>query len=252
VAELQAPRLELGERAIAGARREARRGVLEQRLGGERGENLLRVLLPVGRDVQVAAGREPQRELAQELGLEQPALVVPLLGPGIGKEHVDAGERARRDHRRDDLDRVVTDHAQIGERVLADLLQQAAHARRVHLDAQEVDVGHRAGDARGRLAHATADLEHPRRGAAEHAAEVDRLRRVGHAEARQQRLQRALLRRRHPALPQHVAADRTVVRAGGARRRRGGGRRRRARRADGHWRDRVPIRAGRAAASRRR
>ena len=42
------------------------RGVLEQRLGGERGQHLLRVLLPVGGDVQVARRCEAQRELVHE------------------------------------------------------------------------------------------------------------------------------------------------------------------------------------------
>ncbi len=144
VAQAEAARLELGQRPVLRARREAVGRVLEQRLGGERGEDLLRVVLPVGGDVQVAAGGEAQRELVHERGLQQPPLVVPLLRPR-DRERTRGCRRATRGGiiARDDLDRVVPDHAQVGERVLRDALQQAAHARRVHLDADEVDVRHR-------------------------------------------------------------------------------------------------------------
>ena len=50
--------LELGQRPPRGARREAVGGVREQRLGRERREDFLRVVLPVGGRVQVAARRE--------------------------------------------------------------------------------------------------------------------------------------------------------------------------------------------------
>ena len=64
-------------------------------------------------------------------------------------------------------------------------------------------------DRRGRLAHAEADLEHDRRDAAEGPREVERRAGERYAVARQQRLARALLRRRHAPLAQHVAAHRT-------------------------------------------
>ncbi len=172
----------------------------------ERREHLLGVIRPVGRDVQVAAGREPERERVHEIRLEQPALVVALLRPRIREEHVDAGEGAHRNHRIDHLDRVVTDHAHVGEPAPVDLAEQAADAGRMHLDADEVPFRMCRGNLCRRLAHAEADLQHHRRGTAEHLLPVERCTRERKAVARQEFVERALLRRRHPPLPQHEAA----------------------------------------------
>ena len=91
--------LELGQRTILGARREALAGLFKQRLGRKRGEHLARVVLPVRGEVQVAARHEPERELPREPGLQKPALVVSFLRPRVREEDVDAGERGGRDHR---------------------------------------------------------------------------------------------------------------------------------------------------------
>ena len=69
--------------------------------------------------------------------------MVALLRPRVGEEDVDAGKRGRRNHRRHDFDGVVLHHAHVGEAALGDPLEQAAHARRVHVDGEEVDVGPR-------------------------------------------------------------------------------------------------------------
>jgi hypothetical protein len=93
---------------------------------------------------------------------------------GSGKEDVDGGERRRRDHRLEHLDRVVLDDAHVLEPVLGDALQERADAGRMDLDADEVDVRARGGDRRGGAAHAEADLDGERRDAAEDPREVDR------------------------------------------------------------------------------
>src|SRR5438552_472765 len=89
VPEAQPARLEFGQRTVSGARGKPGGGVLEQRLGGEHGEHLLRVVLPVGCRVKVATRGEAHCELMDEARLQQPALVVPLFRPGIGEENVD-------------------------------------------------------------------------------------------------------------------------------------------------------------------
>ncbi|MCE7878113.1 MAG: glycosyltransferase [Betaproteobacteria bacterium PRO3] len=211
VAELQAPRLELRLRPPGRTRRVALGGVREQRLRRERGEHLLGVRRPVGRGVQIAARREPQRERMDERGLQQTALVVALLRPGIGKVDVDARERGLRNHRVDHLHGIVLDHAQVRERALLDAVEDRAHARAVHLDADEVEARLRRGDRGGRLAHAAADLEHDGRPAAERSGEVDRRLRERQAEARCEVLERSRLRRRQAALAQHETADRTMM-----------------------------------------
>src|SRR5437762_641533 len=92
VPEAQSAGLKFGQRTVRRARGKPGGRVLEQRLGGEHGEHLLRVVLPISCRVKVAAGQEAHCELMDEARLQQPALVVPLFRPGIGEEDVDAGE----------------------------------------------------------------------------------------------------------------------------------------------------------------
>ena len=135
---------------------------------------------------------------------------MPLLRPGVREEDVDAGERPGADHVRDDVDRVVADHPQVGQARRLDPPQQAADARRVDLDAEEVLAGPRRSDRRRGFAHAAADLEHARGAAPEYAVEVDERRLVANPVARQQLVERPLLRRRHSPLPQDETAHRPV------------------------------------------
>ena len=135
-----------------------------------------------------------------------------LLGPRVGKEDVHAGERCRRNHRGDDFDRIVPDDAHVGEAAFVELLQQAADARRVHLDAEEIVVRPRLRDRRRRLAHAEADLEHARRAAAEHAIEVERRRARTAMPRRGQQRRRARAAARATCGPaQHEAAHGPVM-----------------------------------------
>ena len=133
--------------------------------------------------------------------------MVALLVPRVGEEDVDRGERRRRDHRLEHLDRVVLDDPHVLEPPLVDPLQQCTDAGRVDLDADEVDVRRGRGDLGRRAAHAEADLDRERRGAAEDAGEVDRRRGEGNDEARCQRRQRACLARPHSAGADDEAAD---------------------------------------------
>ena len=158
------------------ARREAARGVREQRLGARASRGSPGVVLPVGRDVQVAAGREPPRERVHERRLQQPPLVVALLRPGIGKEDVDAGERRpARSSRRRLRPRRAGSTRTLASAALVDALQQRADAGRVHLDAEEIDVGLRLRRS-PRSSRPCRSRSRARRGAraAEDAVEVER------------------------------------------------------------------------------
>ena len=77
--------------------------------GRQRGEDVLGVLLPVRGGVEVTPGRQAGGEQLREGGLQEAPLVVALLGPGVRKEHVDAGQAPRREHLADDFDSVVLD-----------------------------------------------------------------------------------------------------------------------------------------------
>ena len=71
--------------------------------------------------------------------------------------------------------------------LLADALEQRAHAGLVHFAAEEVGLGQHRRDVRGGLAHAEADFQHGGAGAAaEGLRQVERLGLVGHEVQRPQ------------------------------------------------------------------
>ncbi len=167
MAQAQPAVLELGERAVVGLRRIAVGGVGQQRLGREHLQHLLRIGLPVGRAVQVAPGLQPPCELGHERWLDQSPLVVALLVPRVREEDVHAVEAAFRQHVVDHLHGVVLEDADVGEAPFADALEQGADAGLVHLAAEEIVLWPHARDMGRGLAHAEADLEDERCGAAE-------------------------------------------------------------------------------------
>src|SRR5690606_33272263 len=86
-------------------------------------------------------------------------------------------------------------------------VEQAAHARRMHFQADVVARWVLAGGKAQRLAVAETDLQHLRRVAAEHRVVIARLAAVVQAEARPGIVERALLGRGEAALAQHETAD---------------------------------------------
>ena len=86
MAELQAARFEFGLRPVVGPRRKTFRGVLQQRFRGEHFQNLLRVFLPVGRDVQIAAGLQPDASRCTNGGCISRRLWWRFFGQGSGKK----------------------------------------------------------------------------------------------------------------------------------------------------------------------
>jgi len=79
------------------------------------------------------------------------------------------------------FDRIVPDDAHVLQVQVAELLQKAADARSVHLDAEIIVFRVRLRDRRSGLAHAETDLEDPGGGAAEQPVEVKGSRRERHA-----------------------------------------------------------------------
>ena len=105
----------------------------------------------------------------------------------------------------------MADDTHVGETVLDEQLEQVAHARGVHLDAEIVPFGKGLRQRRGDLAHPEADLQDARRATTEGQVEIDRRRREVDAEPRQQFVDRAALGIGRARDPQHEAADRTVL-----------------------------------------
>lgn len=119
VSEPQSAILKFGQRAVGGARGKAVCGIgrgdrIEQRaFVGEHRQHLLRVVFPVGGAVNVAAGFEAARQQADEGRLDQAALVVARLVPGIGKKDMDAGQRVFRQHVADYSHGIVRTNTQV-------------------------------------------------------------------------------------------------------------------------------------------
>lgn len=98
-----------------------------------------------------------------------------------------AVEGAGLQHVVEHVDRVVRADADVRQLLLADALEQRAHAGLMHLAAEEIGLGQHGCDVRRGLAHAEADLQHRGAGAAaEGLGQVDRLGLVGHEVQRAQ------------------------------------------------------------------
>ena len=126
------------------------------------------------------------------------------------------GSRLRlgRNHVSQHVDGIMLDHAQVGQAEFADALEQRAHARRVHFDADDVGTRKAQGDARRGVAHAEADFQHLRRNTAECRVEIECLVDVGQYKARPQNVERASLPHPHSAGAKHIAANRRPARLG--------------------------------------
>ena len=207
VPEPQAARLELGLRAIRRARRVAGRRVLQQGLGGQDFEHVLGIRLPVGCQVNVAAGGKLARHERHQRRLDDAPLVVPFLGPRIGEEDVQPGKRRVGDHLFQHVDRVMPDHAQVGEAFLGDSPEQAAYAGQMDLDGDVVVLAMGLGDGYAGLAHAGADFQDQGGSAPEYGARFQQLIRKGNAELRKQGVPGALLGVGHAPLAQDEALD---------------------------------------------
>src|SRR5450830_2179865 len=89
VAQLQPAVFELGQRTVGRLWRVAFGAVLQLRLGAQQFQHLHGVVFPIGGAMQVAAWRQAVGQLLDEWRLDQTALVMARLVPGIGEEYVD-------------------------------------------------------------------------------------------------------------------------------------------------------------------
>jgi hypothetical protein len=124
--------------------------------------------------MQVPARSESRDGQVDERRLDQPALLVASLGPGVGEVGADACERPRREHVAEQVDGVARGHPYVREALGADPLEQPAEPRCVHVDGQQVGPRVGGGHRRGRLAGTEADLDDDRPIVAEQLGEVER------------------------------------------------------------------------------
>src|SRR4029077_802896 len=211
VPEPLAAALEAGRGALGRARNKGAVGGEIREAGdwSQRLKHLQRVRLPVGRKPQQAARGETAREKLGERALDEAALVVALLRPGVREEDEELIHRLRRDLPLEDLDRVMTYDAHVTELPLLEPEQQPADARTVDLDAEEITRRMSTGECEKILAVAEANLDAEGRLAPEQRSRLERLRRELDAVLRPQGLESTLLRHRDPTAAGYEGADRT-------------------------------------------
>jgi len=178
-----------------GTRHEAlvHRDIRKARLCIEHFEHLLGVGLPVGAESQDAARLQPLAQERNKRTLDQPPLVMTLLGPWVREKNEYLIKGTCRDLRRQHLDGVTADDAHIGERMGLEAEQQMPDARAVYLNAEVVALGMRARKRTQVLTVAKANFQDPRCGAPEEHIKIKRLRGELNPEARPQLRERALL-----------------------------------------------------------
>ena len=125
--------------------------------------------------------------------LDEPALVVPLLGPGVREQDEDLVHGAGWDLLLEHLDRVMADEAHVVQLPGLKRQHHAADAGAVHLDPEEVALRIRGGEVEQVVPIAEADLDRARGGTPEQRSGIEQRGREFHPVLGPQLLQRALL-----------------------------------------------------------
>ena len=88
--------------------------------------------------------------------------MVARLGPRVGEEHPDAGQRPRRQHVFQHVDAVAADQPHVGQARPVDAAEQLCEPATVDLDGDDVEVRFGGGHRQGRDSGTAADLQHHR------------------------------------------------------------------------------------------
>src|SRR5690348_1286190 len=177
------------------------------RLRGQHFPHVRSILGPVGGEVQQAARFHARRQQFGKCGLDQPPLVVALLGPRIREPDAHFVERGFGNFVAQHVDGVVVPDSHVAYVARRQCIHQAADAGTMHLDAEVIARGIVFARPCQAFAIAEADLQHARRRSTEQRIDVAWLALVVDPEIRPVFRERALLRGRDAAFPQDKAAD---------------------------------------------
>src|ERR1700733_14935519 len=172
-------------------------------------QHLLGVLLPIGGQPQDAVRPQFVREQRDEAVIDQAALVVALLVPGIREENQDRVERLVGDGILQHLDRVVAQDSQVSEPLGLSAQEEPSDPGPMYLDAEIIGLRMGFGERTDHLPGAESDFQTARRAAAEKCVEIERGAVVIAAEGGPCFTPRALLRGRDPAGAQYEASNGT-------------------------------------------
>ena len=161
-AELGALRAQAGGRKVIGVCRHD----LKHGLG---------VRLPVGGQVQYPARHLFLGKERHVFRLDDAAFMVFLFMPRVGEENLDAIERCIWDLLSENVERIFTHEAQVGESVGGYIGQGPTNTGQVHLNANEVALGRLLCHGDEGVAHTKANFQSYGRGAAKNVLKIKRL-----------------------------------------------------------------------------
>ena len=167
---------------------------------------MLGIVFPVRGHVQHAAGLQLALHQGYPGGLDDAALVVLFLVPGVGEIELHPGQAVIRDAQLENLHRVIAVAAQVAQSALLDFHQQGAHARAMHFNTDKVLVRIGLGHIRQGVSHAIADFQHPGHIAAKYGLRVQHAVRPLQAKLWPEIVQGVALSGGKAAFAQHKAA----------------------------------------------
>ncbi len=125
----------------------------------------------VGAKVKTCPLPCPHRKRLEERGLEQAVLVVPALGPGIGKQHENRTESRIRRQRREEIERLGVKKMQVGPPGAVPLAAGPGNALGAHVKAKAKLIRMGRGIGGEKMPVAAADFAHKTRHGRQHARE---------------------------------------------------------------------------------
>ena len=165
--QTDAPILEFCERSVMRLGGEAQqfwmgrqRPITQQRFCVEDLQNLLCIRLPVGGAMHVATRFEATYQFGYQRRLNQSALVVLGLVPGVRKKDVNPVQTLVGQHVVNHLHRVVDADANVGNLMFANTFEQCTHTGFMDFTAQKSCCRKDLCNLRRRFAHAKADFQH--------------------------------------------------------------------------------------------
>ena len=209
VTEIQAAAFEAGFNAPRGFLRirSGSDGIAPIRCRFQYRQHVFGVFLPVSGQMQQAIRCHARGQQRHEVRLDQPPLVVALLGPRVRKPDAYLVQRGRWNIVRQHLHHVVSIYAHVARVTCRQRVHQPAHAGAVYFHANEVPAGLVLAGPSQRLTVAETNFQHPWGMAPEPGIQILHDTSVVNAKARPVIIKRTLLRGCHAPFTQHETAN---------------------------------------------
>lgn len=175
VAKAQAAGLKLGEGPPVGPGGESAESVFKQWLLCQHRKHLLGIVWPVGRTVEITTGPNPVCDEMGHRWLNESALVMPRLGPGIWKKEVDAVQGGLSQPAAQHINGIVLDDSDVREAIALNSMQERTHTSGIDLQAEKIPLRIPGRNGGGGLSHAKPNLQDHRIRIAKKPWKVDRM-----------------------------------------------------------------------------